>query len=280
VIRIVTVISLLCCAPAAAETLNNAGIMAMEQAGFGDDVIIAKARASVTHFDTSVAQLVALKQAGVSADVLMTMIDVSNANAANRSRAIFPADPQAPHPAGMYMLVGDDDPVMVKLDVVQANQAKSTGRIAFLLTGGVASKVVKVVVPQGAARFRTKVPVFYLYTAPNRGSAVVAGLGGGVIPTEFSLIRLSAKSRRREIPVASFGVNGSKAGVMDDDRIAFGYDQVDDGVFRLAPAAPLSPGEYGFLFDLQDGAGGKSLNGALKTRVFDFAVDPEPIRNN
>ncbi|CAM3226119.1 hypothetical protein SPAN111604_11510 [Sphingomonas antarctica] len=283
-IRNLTALALLCASPAAAETLTNAGVLAMQSAGFGDEVIIAKTRASVTKFDISVEQLIALKHQGVSTPVLMAMIDAANANVVNRAKVIFPADPLAPHPAGLYMLVGavgagvGADPVMIKLDVVQANQAKSTGRIAFLLTGGVASKVVKVVVPQSAARFRTsaKVPVFYLYTAPNSGTATIAGLGGGVVPTEFSLIHLSAKRSRREIPVASFGLNGSKAGVMDDDRIAFSYDQVDDGVFRMTPTAPLSPGEYGFLFDLQDGAGGKSLNGALKTRVFDFAVDPAP----
>lgn len=265
---------------ASAETLTNSGVLALQVAGFADDVIIAKARSSVTRFDTSVERLVELKRRGVSNAVLLAMIEVSDANAAHRARVLFPADPLAPHPAGLYLLVGEKtDPAMLKLDVVQANQAKSTGRIAFILTGGVASKLVKVVIPQGAARFRTtdKTPVFYLYTSPTEGEAVAAGLGAGVIPTEFSLIRLSAKRTRREIPVASFGVNGAKAGVMDDDRLLFASDQIDDAVFRLTPQAPLAPGEYGFLFDLQSAAAsGKSLNGALKTRVFDFAVDPAP----
>src|SRR3546814_6026741 len=69
-----------------------------------------------------------------------------------------------------------------------------------------------------------------------------------ISPNEFSLVRFKEKKNGREARVGSFNIAGAKAGVMDKDRIAFSYDKVGPGVFKVSPEQALAPGEYGFLY--------------------------------
>lgn len=83
------------------------------------------------------------------------------------------------------------------------------------------------------------------------------------------------KKDRRETRVGSMNLAGAKAGVMDRDRIAFDYEQVTPGVFKVMPKADLTAGEYGFLYSVSAGAGpGMWGNGTGSARIFDFAVHP------
>jgi hypothetical protein len=55
-------------------TLQNDGVIKLVQAGFGDEIIIAKIKNSKCQFDTSTEALIQLKKSGVSSDVLKAMI--------------------------------------------------------------------------------------------------------------------------------------------------------------------------------------------------------------
>src|SRR3546814_11077608 len=59
---------------------------------------------------------------------------------------------------------------------------------------------------------------------------------------------------------------------MDKDRIAFSYDKVGPGVFKVSPEQALAPGEYGFLYFMGGGGGAGMQAAASTTRVFDFSV--------
>jgi hypothetical protein len=61
-------------APARAAGLTNADVIALRQAGFGDEVILAKIAASPAAFSLTPAEMVALKQAGVSERVIGAMV--------------------------------------------------------------------------------------------------------------------------------------------------------------------------------------------------------------
>src|SRR3546814_8931753 len=80
------------------------------------------------------------------------------------------------------------------------------------------------------------------------------------------------KKNGREARVGSFNIAGAKAGVMDKDRIAFSYDKVGPGVFKVSPEQALAPGEYGFLYFMGGGGGAGMQAAASTTRVFDFSV--------
>ena len=55
------------------HVMTNDGVITMAKAGFDELFIIERIHTSRTHFDTSVEGLVALKQAGVSEDVIRVM---------------------------------------------------------------------------------------------------------------------------------------------------------------------------------------------------------------
>lgn len=59
---------------AADETLNNASVIQLQALGLGDDVVVEKIRASKCNFDTSADALQKLKDAKVSAAVILAMI--------------------------------------------------------------------------------------------------------------------------------------------------------------------------------------------------------------
>ncbi len=76
------------------------------------------------------------------------------------------------------------------------------------------------------------------------------------------------KDGRREARVGSANIGGVKTGVMDKDRIAFDYEMVRPGVFKVLPQAALAPGEYGFIYAISGGGS----NGAMTARIFDFSI--------
>ena len=123
-------------------------------------------------------------------------------------------------------------------------------------------------------------PPFYFYFDQANGSLssgagfnAFFGPGAAVTsPSEFSLIRFDTKSGRREAKVGKFNIGGAKSGVMDKDRIAFQYDQLAPGVFKVSPTAPLSPGEYGFLYSVSSSGMGMASGGNMMARAFDFSI--------
>jgi len=54
--------------------LTNADIIALRQAGFGDDLILARISASPAAYNLAATEMVALKKAGVSERVITAMV--------------------------------------------------------------------------------------------------------------------------------------------------------------------------------------------------------------
>jgi len=279
--------TLLACAlpsAASAETLNNATIVTLVKAGLGDEAVIAKIKATPGQFDLSTDQIIALKQQGVPSGVIAAMLATASATAAPAASIDSP-DWRVPHPAGIYLLKGEGAAAaMARIDPTTANQAKTGGMLGYMMTGGLASIKMKSVIPNAHARIHGTAarPEFYFYFdeansslshGANTGSFIAGPAVTITSPNEFSLIRFDVKSNRREARVGSFNIAGSKTGIMDKDRIAFSYDRVAPGVFRVRPDADLTPGEYGFLYSMSAGSGsGLYAGGVMSARVYDFAI--------
>lgn len=266
--------------PLFAQALTIDQVAELSAAGLGDEAIIAKMRRDGATFDLSAAQMLDLKRRGVSAPVIAAMLG-TGAPAATISPAmsLTSPDPMAPHPAGVYLLVKGPSVEMQKLDATVVNQAKSGGIWGYVLTGGIASLSIKATIQNETARVGVgdPSPVFFFFfdeSNPEAARQSVAWTSGTAAtvnsPSEFTLIRLNEKDGRREARVGSMNIGGTKTGVMDQDRIAFQYDAVRPGVYRVTPREPLEPGEYGFIYSLA--AGGAA--GALAARIFDFSVQP------
>lgn len=271
--------ALLFASPAAAETLTNSTVIELVRAGIGNDAVIAKIKASDGKYNLGTDDLIALKNQGVSGDVIAAMIGASTkADAAPAAMSLTDINPMTPHPSGLYLINAQANR-LDRIDPTVSNQAKTGGILGYALTGGIASMSVKVAITGEAARVaaQSAAPSFYFFfdasnpQTANIASSWAAGSAQTVSsPSEFTLIRLMEKKGRREARVGSLNIGGAKTGVMDKDRIAFDYQMVRDGVYKVTPKQPLAPGQYGFIYALTGGGSG----GAMTARIFDFSVTP------
>jgi hypothetical protein len=268
------ILALAASAPARAETLTDDSVVAMVKAGLGAETIIAKIRATPNTFDLSTAQLIALKQAGVPDAVIAAMLNTSAPVGVASKAAVIDStspDPQAPHASGIYVLESDQTPPrMQMIDATISNQTKTTGILAYAFTYGLAPMQMKTVIPNASARVHTAPgrPIFYFYFDQANSSLSVGGWlpGAATSPSEFSLVRFDVTDGHREAVLGQVAVTGVKTGVMDKARVAFNYDAVAPGVFKVTPTADMSPGEYGFVYSIG------SATGVGGTKIFDFAV--------
>jgi len=261
---------------AQAETLRNTDVVALLEAGLGEEAVIAKIETTESDFDTDTQTLLALRSQGVPSSVIAAMVKGESASIKFNDTS---ADPKVPHSPGFYMLdETSDQPQMLKIDPTASTQTKTGGILGYALSGGIATASVKAVIPNATAKRQTTKsrPVFYVFfdpPGPAQSAVFSTGFGNGIqSPNEFSLIDLVEKKGRREARVGSLNIAGAKTGVLDKDQVPFTYEQISPYVYKITPDAPLEPGEYGFLFALVGGAGPGLSGGVAGARIFDFSV--------
>lgn len=108
-----------------AETLTNDAVLALLEAGLGDEVVIAKIKASPSNFELSTETVIALKQRGVSGPVLAAMISAS-AVPSPTAMSLDSPDPMVPHPSGIY-LAGVEK--MTRIESTTTRQARTSGML-------------------------------------------------------------------------------------------------------------------------------------------------------
>ncbi|MBK6708052.1 MAG: hypothetical protein IPG54_11470 [Sphingomonadales bacterium] len=256
-------IAMLMASAAFAETLNNDSVLALLDAGLGDEVVIAKIKSSPSSFDLSTDTIIALKQRGVSGPVLAAMISAS-AVPASTAMSIDSPDPLVPHPSGIY-LGGIEK--MTRIESTTTRQARTSGMLGAALTGGLSGMRIKAAINGPTANVRTNEnrPVFYFYF--DQAEQGLGAAGGAITsPQEFSLISFEPKKDKREAVVGSVGLGGTKAGLRDKDQRDFEVTQIKPGVYKVIPTETLIPGEYGFI------SGGVGAGANATFRVFDFGV--------
>ena len=220
--------------------------------------------------------MVALKQRGVSGPVIAAMI--AGGQNTSRSLSVDSPDPMVPHAAGVYAM---SDGRMARIDATVSNQAKTGGILGYAFTGGIASMSIKAAIQNPTAKVKTAAtPIFYFFfdesNGPVQSGTWLSGTAATVSsPSEFTLVKLLQKDGRREARVGSTNIGGMKAGVMDKDRIAFTYELVRPGVYKVSPNGPLKQGEYGFLYAIN----GLGSGGMMSARVYDFSVIEGEVAN-
>jgi len=263
--------------PLAAETLTNATVVQLVKAGIGNDAVIAKIKATEGKYDLSTDDLIALKNDGVSGEVIAAMIaGPVKAEPAAVAMSLTDINPMTPHPSGLYLIDAAANR-LDRIDPTVSNQAKTGGIFGYALTMGLASMSVKVAISGEAARVVAPSPkpsFYFFFDASNPATANIASSWSAgsaqtvSSPSEFTLIRMMEKKGRREARVGSMNIGGAKTGVMDHDRIPFDYQMVREGVYKVTPKEPLEAGQYGFIYALSGGGTG----GAMTARIFDFAI--------
>lgn len=262
-------------ASSGAELLTDETVISLVKAGLGPSTVIAKINATRGSYDTSTNALIQMKQAGVPDTVIAAMLNRSTSPVlAGAVADNANPDPMVPHSPGIYLLDPRGAGRMMRLEPTMANQTKTSNILGYALTYGLSSAKLKTVIPNATAHVQAlgRRPIFYFYF---NQSGPLASLGDfsmsfaatTTTPSEFSLIRFDEKRDHREAAIMSLGFLSAKTGVSDKARVAFAYDEVATGVYRVSPSTDLPAGEYGFVASIGAGA----AMGAAK--VFDFSVN-------
>ncbi len=218
---------------AAAEErpLTNEDVVKMVRAGLAEDTVLAKIQGARSAFDTSVDGLIALKQAGVSDRVVRAMV-------AGGAPAAAPAAASGLDP-GLYL---DEDGRLTRLEPVQYAVKMGTFSYRFEVRG-----------PRAGLRASGR-PTFVLSLANAVGGLAMTG------PAQFVLVRLDAKSDKRELKL-------DKKEQPSDVGLGFTYADRGGRRYEMKPKVPLGPGQYAFVLG---GEGLASQVGAAT--LFDFEV--------
>ncbi len=234
----------------AQEVLTNDSVVQMIKAGLPESVVIAKIRSTATKFDLKTESLVNLKKAGVSDRVLEAMM--APGSPATGAQAAAPA---AAAPAAATGALRDRD---VIYHLIGGKYVEMFATSANLETNMAFFQSKSEVVLEGRKskyRISDKQPVFLSTWGP----------------TDAPLVKLkpgdSNDDRNLKISSGAFIPFGGtqKMGVRNEDKIAINIERDARGFYKLTPAAPLPPGEYGFILASGFGAG--------VGKIFDFGVD-------
>ena len=218
----------------AQEVLTNDSVIAMVRAGLEDSLVVAKIESTKGKFDLSTEGLVSLKQAGVSAKVIETMMKAGTASGTTGVSA-------SPFKSrnSIYYLMGGQYVEMSGLPGQVETSAGFASKKAELVIEGRNSKL----------RITERLPVFFSPAPIARVPLVRLRIGDSHNDRNLHIgeaSRFSGKSGLRKEDIVDVVVERDPR---SDDRGEW---------YRIVPREPLAPGEYGFPAGRQ---------------IFDFGID-------
>jgi hypothetical protein len=190
--------------------VDNARIIEMTHKGLGDDVIIARIKASATKFDLSDDDLATLKRAGVSDSVVAAMIQSTQLT--------------------IPKVTIDGNPVEVRT----IGEQKVGGRLGHAVSLGIMSVKNKAYL-QGQ----------HASVIASRKTVVDIQLPANDNIDNYIIVEMDDKGDRREIEMGSVGGTvGGKVGIRADRIVRTSATPVGGRRFRISPVKELKKGEY------------------------------------
>lgn len=231
-------------------------VVALVEADIGDDLVIEKLRQNATAFDLSVDQLLELKGAGVSSEVIKTMMNpgigpsasITNASGVARDPR-WPAE--IPDDLGIYMQINGKT-TYIEPEVVTW---KVRGKLMGIATRGLAGNHQNGLVSGKASRYNVSMPL-----------EVFIVLEEGVSANEYRCVNMRQKGRQREFRIETAGA--IKAGSADKNFVDFQAERITSRLYKVQ-LKHLEPGQYGFV---PPGAALKGNQGAAG-RIYSFGVE-------
>lgn len=266
-----------CFAPCTVLAFGNEDVLKLIEAKFDEGMVLqAISSASPVTFDTSAEGLIGLKKAGVSDTIIQKIL------ARQREGQMRPAN-QAGYPFQMppsgdecvFEVTGMENKTPVRADgkitpldyKVGKREAAAGNMLGSLLTLGLvktrATASLRINGDKAEVRIHERTPEFLNVIFPL-----------GASPDEYLLVRMTVEGNSRVVQVGSgeVGVTGTTNRANDfgeNVRAPVVAEKVTNqctwrgkqwAVYRMKPAAPLEPGEYGIIVG----------NGKL---IYDFAVE-------
>lgn len=240
--------------------MGNTDVIQMVQAGFDEQTIVKAIEASEPAFDTSVSGLIALKNAGVSQNLISAMLAATQrsveakeaaaraeaeakAKAEAEARAAAEAEAKAaaeraaaqkpkdvPEDIGVYVKVKGE---LVEM-MPEVVSWKTGGMGKRFLTYGMTKGHVNGVVKNPKSKLQLALPLEFVIRCPEGTSA-----------TEYQLLDLDEKGDRREFRAVTGGVYHASGGT-DKNAVPFEAEKIASRTFRVRINS-VKKGEYGFL---------------------------------
>jgi len=190
--------------------VDNSRVIEMSHKGLGDDVIIARIKASATKFNLSDDDLAALKKAGVSDSVVAAMIQSTQLTSPK--------------------VAIDGNPVEVRT----IGEQKVGGRLGHAVSFGIMSVKNKAYLQgQHASVIASRKPVVDIQLPASDNI------------DNYIIVEMDDKGDRREIEMGSIGGTvGEKVGIRADRIVRTSATPVGGRRFKLSPVKELKKGEY------------------------------------
>jgi hypothetical protein len=273
---------------APSETLTNAQVIELQKLGLGDEVIVAKIKASKTNFDTSIDGLKQLKEAGVSDPVIKAMVTaaapVPTPVSAGKAKLTVAElnDPKVMHPPGIWLYEEPDGkPKMTKLEPSVFAETKSGG--GWGMAWGATSKTRGVINgPHAQISSKSTKPVFYFYFEVTE-SGLSENTSTATSPNEFTLcemeVKEDSKRNERRLVIGKYNMYGGGRTGPDEQAVRqFDFEKLGDGMYKVTAKQDLKPGEYCYFYtgSAPIAAYGLGVVGGTSGKVFDFGIEGQP----
>lgn len=245
------------------EILTNQTVIDMLELGFGDDVIITKISTSEIDFDTSIQALKAMKEKGVSSDIIVAMMQAYKLKSDNDVK-------NQNQKSGIYFK--EDNEFKKIFPTVFSGTKTNTLGAAF--SYGIASAKIKSVMngEQSKNVINTNIPQFFFFFDRKEENFAASASNWWFTtassPNEFVLVKLKTKRGKREMETGEVNLYaGNSIGINEDHIIGFEIEVVNELEFKVIPQNPLEPGEYCFFYQ-----GVIPQGGYNNQSVFDFSI--------
>ena len=274
--------------PQPRQPLTNESILGLVKIGFSDETIIAMIEHEPGSYSLAAADVIALREGGVSEKAIRAMLDKSTGGqapvgapaltgtgtTASRDTSGRPlvAAPAlgVPSEPGLYAQLSD------------GNLRHIAGRPTnFLRTGSVLASGVTAGIH--ARRLNTQIAGERAYTTvgqtPTFYYRVAQGAPDQVVPGTLNLIltKMTVKPGRRQFELEASGLMRRSQGISVRHQDNFDAQEIEAGLYRLQPD-PLQPGQYAFFLYVNTpvnppGEVRPSKAAALTGFVYDFQVE-------
>ena len=238
-------------AVSAQESLTNEGVVKLVKSGMSEDLIQNVIRTQPANFSLGAADLVALKEAGVSERIITAMVNKTSGGGGGGTTASGAALPAMRAASvgqpGLYYRKNNEMLELIHEDI----SWKTSGALKSVASAGIVKKDLKGTITGPSSRNFLTNPMEIIISPPT-----------GVTINDYILLPMKAGKGLREFEV---GPVNQKSGVAKG-AIPFGAEKLGDNAFRMVLQTPLGPGEYGILVT-------KAIGGiAGATRMFTFRI--------
>lgn len=243
------------------EILSNQSIIDMKELGFGDDIIITKINSSDCHFDTSINSLKALKENGISNEVIIAIMEVNKKT----------KEDEREQDNSMSGIFYKEDGKLKKIYPTTFSGTKMN-TLGTAFSYGIASTKIRSTMPRSTSQNvvkNTKPEFYFLFNSSNIDASLSNWwFSVASSPNQFVLVKLTSKRNSRELETGKVNIYaGTEMGVTENVSIKFKTSAINDSEFKVTPENVLEPGEYCFFYQ-----GSIPMGGYTNQAVFDFSI--------